>query len=148
MTTIRSQCADILTAIRNDAAISACIATNWPGTTLNLFLGLDSKELPPETSLPWIAAIPRAFGRHDDYVHRENEIALAVAIKTAGTTGSSTTAFQELSGMEPLEELIELIQTRAAIALDQNLMGLSDVQIDIDIPYYRASWSFRVPTEI
>jgi hypothetical protein len=144
---IKTICAAILTGIRASNTVSATMSAQFTAsTTLSLFLGLDAKNLPAESELPWCAAIPRAYGRVDAWDHRENEITMAVAIKTATTTGTATTTFKAYDGIDTVTALADAIHSATATVLADNMLNLSDIQLESDHPYYRASWTFRVPT--
>lgn len=144
---IKTICASILTGIRASSTVSATISAQFTAaTTLSLFLGLDAKNLPGENELPWCAAIPRAYGRMDTWDHRENEITMAVAIKKTSTTGTAATTYKSFDGIDTVVALANTIHSATATVLADNMLNLSDIQLESDHPYYRASWTFRVPT--
>ena len=66
-----------------------------------------------------------------------------MAIKTEGKT--ATANYTKLDGYALLVGLCGLISTRIETALEGNMLQLSDISFDVDYPYYKATWSFRVP---
>lgn len=138
-------CRTILNAVAGDASVQAFLATNLPGRTLRLFLGLDANKLPDEGDLPWCAAIPRSAGLHDQGNHREPSILMVVSIAWGAITPAAN--YTEFPGYEKIIDFAEIIQTAALTSFSQNALNLSEISIEADYPYFRASWDFRVPTE-
>jgi hypothetical protein len=113
------------------------------GATLSKYLGADVQDLPKETNLPALWAIPTTFGRSDDFDHDESGITIGVALKKEGKT--ATANYTKLDGYALLVGLSGLISARIETALAGNMLSLSDITMDVDYPYFKATWSFRVP---
>jgi hypothetical protein len=141
---IITTCGLILDAVAADAAVNAYVVANFgTGATLSKYLGADVQDLPKEGSLPALWAIPTAFGRSDDFDHDEAAITIGVAIKKEGKT--ATANYTKLDGYTLLVGLSGLVAVRIETVLSGNMLQLSDISMDVDYPYFKATWSFRVP---
>ena len=141
---IITTCGTILDAVAADAAVNAYVVAQFgTGATLSKYLGADVQDLPKETNLPALWAIPTTFGRSDDFDHDESGITIGVALKKEGKT--ATANYTKLDGYALLVGLSGLISARIETALAGNMLSLSDITMDVDYPYFKATWSFRVP---
>jgi len=142
---IETICGNILTGISNSPSVAAFVTANFPGKTLQLYLGLDVNQLPVESMVPWCAAIPRSTGRDDNNQARQRNITMGIVIKSATVTDVG--AYTKMAGYGLMEQLAELIQDNILNTLNGNILNLSSIDFEVDFPYFRCSFSFNVPEE-
>lgn len=141
---ITTICGSILDSVFADASINTYVSTNFGGASLALYLGLDVQALPDEAGLPYFAAVPQSFGIADEENHKANRILVTLSLKKEGQSAPGN--YNRFDGLVLLDELTNLIE--ANLTLNFDYIEKTEVSIDLDYPYFRASWAIVVPTEI
>jgi hypothetical protein len=137
-------CGSILDGIAGNAAITAWISTNYSGGTMEKYLGLDVSNLPDDVL--WCSTVPQNIGMTDTYNSRSNGILVTVSLMKEGTT--SATNYSKLTGLDLIVDLANLIQSQVETTLSDNILNLSEISIDLDYPYFRASFNLTIPTAV
>jgi hypothetical protein len=155
MKTIAQILREALLFVSTDADFLLVLSTLLPADSPQYYMGIDRKKLPADRL--WIASLPASTGIRDAFNYKEGACVATVSVWSDQVTTEGGTV-REMKGLIIAEQVGEALQTamnkffnEVPIDVDNDpptTLGITDLNIDVDYPYFRASWTFQIPLAI